>query len=147
MFSLNAIARSLLHGEVPSRRRSAFPSISQELTRNANRKSATPVAVNSPTVKCPAVRPQRYTCYTHEGQGLDVSHQFRSRLSVSWWFCPTNPTPPIRRMHLLFKPPGDGRQSQISHFLSPSPGLPTLSQTHACLVAAFSYFRYILIRC
>ena len=41
---------------------SAFglPSISQELTRNANRKSATLVRLNSPTVKCPRVRPQRY---------------------------------------------------------------------------------------
>ena len=45
---------------VPSHRRSAFPSISQELTRNAKRKSGTPVTVNSPTVKCPMVRPQRY---------------------------------------------------------------------------------------
>ena len=52
---------SLSHGEVPSHLRSAFPSISQELTRNANRKSGTPVTVNSPTVKCPMVRPQRYT--------------------------------------------------------------------------------------
>ena len=43
---------SLSHGELPSHRRSAFPSISQELTRNANRKSGTPVTVNSPTVKC-----------------------------------------------------------------------------------------------
>ena len=51
---------SLSHGEVPSHRRSAFPSISQELTRNANRKSGTPVTVNSPTVECPMVRPQRY---------------------------------------------------------------------------------------
>ena len=52
---------SLSHGEVPSHLRSAFPSMSQELTRNANRKSGTPVTVNSPTVKCPMVRPQRYS--------------------------------------------------------------------------------------
>ena len=45
---------------MPSHRRSAFPSISQELTRNANRKNGTPVTVNSPTVKCPMVQPQRY---------------------------------------------------------------------------------------
>ena len=62
-FSLNALARSLSHGEVPRHRRSAFPSISQELTRNANRKSRTPVTVNSPTAKRPMVRPQRYTIY------------------------------------------------------------------------------------
>ena len=59
-FFLNAIVLSLSHGEVPSHRRSAFPSISQELTRNANRKSGTPVTVNSQTVKCPMVRPQWY---------------------------------------------------------------------------------------
>ena len=57
---LNAIVLSLSHGEVPTHQRSAFPSISQELTRNANRKGGTPVTVNSPTVKCPTVRPQRY---------------------------------------------------------------------------------------
>ena len=45
--------------EVPNNRRSAFPSISQELTRNANRESGTPVTGNSPTVKCPMVRSQR----------------------------------------------------------------------------------------
>ena len=48
--------------EVPNNRRSAFPSISQELTRNANRESGTPVTGNSPTVKCPMVRSQRYSC-------------------------------------------------------------------------------------
>ena len=39
----------------------AFPSISQELTRNANRKGGTPVTVKSPTVKCPMVRSQGYS--------------------------------------------------------------------------------------
>ena len=60
-FVLNAVVLSLSHGEVPSHRRSAFPSISQELSRNANRESGTPVTVNSPTVKCPMVRLQRYS--------------------------------------------------------------------------------------
>ena len=52
MVFLNAIVLSVSHGEVPSHRRSAFPSISQEFTRTANRKSATPVTVHCPTVKC-----------------------------------------------------------------------------------------------
>ena len=37
-FFFNAIVCSLSHREVPSHRSSAFPSISPELTRNANRK-------------------------------------------------------------------------------------------------------------
>ena len=53
--------RSLSHGKVPSHWPSAFPFISQELTRNANRKSGTPVTAKSPTVKSPMVRPQRYS--------------------------------------------------------------------------------------
>ena len=72
-FFLNAIVLSLSHGEVPSHRRSAFPSISQTLTRNANRKIGTPVKVNSPTIKCPMVRPQRYRrdalCYPKRDTG------------------------------------------------------------------------------
>ena len=47
--------------EVPSHRRSAFTSISQELTRHENRKSGTSVTAKSPTVKCPMIRPQRYS--------------------------------------------------------------------------------------
>ena len=39
---------------------SASPFIYQELTRNANRKSGTPVIGKSPTVKCPMIRPQWY---------------------------------------------------------------------------------------
>ena len=46
---------------MPSHRRSAFPSISQELTRNANRECGTLATDNSPTVKCPMVRPQQYS--------------------------------------------------------------------------------------
>ena len=45
-----------------SHRRSAFPSLSQELNRNANRKSGTPVTVNTLSVKCPMVRQQWYNC-------------------------------------------------------------------------------------
>ena len=37
MFVLNAIVISLSHGEVPSHRPSVFPSISQELDRNADK--------------------------------------------------------------------------------------------------------------
>ena len=60
-FALNAMVSLLSHGEVPSHRLSASPSISQELNRNVNRKSEIPVTVNSTTVKCLMVRPQRYS--------------------------------------------------------------------------------------
>ena len=70
---------------MPSHRRSAFPSISQEFTRNANRKSGTPITVNSPTVKCPTVRPQRYTWLFPETE-TTVS---------SFWF----PSIPIHKKH------------------------------------------------
>ena len=56
-FVPNAIVLSLSHGEVPSHRPSAFPFIFQEFTRNASRKSGTPVTAKSPNVKCPMVRP------------------------------------------------------------------------------------------
>ena len=72
MVVLNAIVLSLSHGEVPSHRRSAFPSISQELTRNASRKSGTPVIVTSPTVKCPMVQPQRHK--KEEGSRQQTAH-------------------------------------------------------------------------
>ena len=39
----------------------AFPFIFQELNRNSNRKSGTPVTAKSPTVKSPIVQPQRYS--------------------------------------------------------------------------------------
>ena len=44
---LNAIVLQSSHGEVPSRRPSAFPSISLALTRNANRKSGNPVTAQN----------------------------------------------------------------------------------------------------
>ena len=47
---------------MPSHRpSSAFPFIFQELTRIAYRKSGTPITAKYPTVKCPMVRPQRYS--------------------------------------------------------------------------------------
>ena len=60
-FVLNAIVVSLSHGEVPNHGPSAFTSTSPELTRNTNRTSGTPATAISPTVKCPMVRPQRYS--------------------------------------------------------------------------------------
>ena len=60
-FFLNAIVRSLSHRKVPSQLPSAFPSICQELTRNGDRKIGTPVIAKYPTVKCPMVRPKRYS--------------------------------------------------------------------------------------
>ena len=60
-FVLDAVVTSLSHREVPRHRPSTFPSISQELSRNANRKSRTPVTAKSPTAKCPMVRPPRYS--------------------------------------------------------------------------------------
>ena len=49
--------------EVPSHRSSAFPFIFQEPTRNANRKSGTPVIVKYTTVNCPMVRPQPHSTF------------------------------------------------------------------------------------
>ena len=46
---------------MPSHRPSAFPFIFQELTRNASRKSGTPITAKSPTIKYPMVRPQGYS--------------------------------------------------------------------------------------
>ena len=60
-YARSALVLSLSHREVTSHRPSVFPSISQELTGNTNRKSGTPVTVKSPTVKCRRVRPQRYS--------------------------------------------------------------------------------------
>ena len=61
---------------MPSHRRSAFPSISQELSRNANRKSGTPVTVIF-TVKCPMVRPQRHTLQVELQQNTGILYQER----------------------------------------------------------------------
>ena len=93
---------------------------------------------DAPTRDCVVTR------YTHEG--LEISHQFRGRLSVNW--CAVQPTlAPPHTTHIPVKTPGDGRQSHVSHFLSPSPGLTALSQAHACLVAAFYYFVTSKFRC
>ena len=75
---------------MPSHRRSAFPSISQEFTRNANRKSGTPVTVNSPTVKCPMVRPQRYrwksSLKREKKRGVEIELSFSGLHGPGWLY-------------------------------------------------------------
>ena len=59
----------------------------------------------------------------------------------------SNQPSPLHTTHTpVFKPPGDGRPLRISHFFSPSPDLPTLSQTHVCVPRGGLFlFRYIHI--
>ena len=75
---------------------------------------------------------------THTRSERSVTSVVIDYRPVGGFVQPTLPSP--YAIHIpVFKPPGDGRQAQISYLLSPSPGLLGLSQTRACLVATFFY--------